>query len=115
MSDVTIWHNPRCTKSRETLALIEERGIAPTVRKYLEDAPTEDEIRAALAALGLTALQAMRTKEPEFKAQGLSNDSDEASLIAAMAATPKLIERPVVFANGKARLGRPPEQVLDIL
>ena len=108
-------HNPRCTKSRETLALIEERGIAPTVRKYLEDAPTEDEIRAALAALGLTALQAMRTKEPEFKAQGLSKDSDEASLIAAMAATPKLIERPVVFANGKARLGRPPEQVLDIL
>lgn len=115
MSDVTIWHNPRCTKSRETLALIEERGIAPNVRKYLEDAPTEDEIRAALAALGLTALQAMRTKEPEFKAQGLSKDSDEASLIAALAATPKLIERPIVFANGKARLGRPPEQVLDIL
>jgi arsenate reductase len=115
MSDVTIWHNPRCTKSRETLALLEARGITPTVRKYLDDAPTEDEIRAALDALGLTAIEAMRTKEPEFKAQGLARNSDAATLVAAMAATPKLIERPVVFANGKARLGRPPEQVLEIL
>ncbi|MEC7762408.1 MAG: arsenate reductase (glutaredoxin) [Pseudomonadota bacterium] len=115
MSDVTIWHNPRCTKSRETLALIEARGITPTVRKYLEDAPTETEIRAVLDALGLTAIQAMRTKEAEFKDQGLTKDTDEDTLIAAMAATPKLIERPIVFANGKARLGRPPESVLDIL
>ncbi|MAM60711.1 arsenate reductase (glutaredoxin) [Maritimibacter sp. UBA3975] len=115
MSDVTIWHNPRCTKSRETLALLEARGIAPSVRKYLEDAPTEEEIRAALAALGLPAIDAMRTKEAEFKAAGLTRDTDEATLIAAMAQTPKLIERPIVFANGTARLGRPPEQVLEIL
>ncbi len=115
MSDVTIWHNPRCSKSRQTLALIEERGVAPVVRKYLEDAPDEAEIRAALAALGLRPIAAMRTKEKEFKDLGLSKDSDDLTLIRAMAATPKLIERPIVFKDGKARLGRPPEAVLDIL
>ena len=115
MSDVTIWHNPRCSKSRQTLALIEERGITPVVRKYLEDAPGEDEIRAALAILGLRPIEAMRTKEKEFKDLGLTKDSDDDTLIRAMAATPKLIERPIVFKDGKARLGRPPEAVLEIL
>ena len=115
MSDVTIWHNPRCSKSRQTLALIEERGVTPRVRKYLEDAPSEAEIRAALAALGLKPIEAMRTKEKEFKEMGLSKDSDDDTLIRAMAEVPKLIERPIVFAGGKARLGRPPEQVLEIL
>lgn len=113
--DVTIWHNPRCTKSRETLALIEARGIAPTVRRYLEDAPSEDEIRAALAALGLRPIEAIRTKEKEFAALGLTKDSPDAALIRAMAEVPKLIERPIVLRGGKARLGRPPEKVLDIL
>lgn len=112
---VTLWHNPRCSKSRQTLALLEENGVTPVVRKYLEDAPTEAEIRAALAALGLKPIAAMRTKEAEFKDQGLTRDSDDDTLIAAMAATPKLIERPIVFKSGKARLGRPPEQVLEIL
>lgn len=115
MTELTIWHNPRCTKSRQTLALLEERGLAPKVRAYLDDAPTEAEIRAALKALNLTPIELIRTKEAEFAALGLSRDSDDASLIRAMATTPKLIERPVVFANGKARIGRPPEQVLDIL
>lgn len=115
MSDVVIWHNPRCTKSRQTLALIEGRGIAPVVRRYLDDAPSEAEIRAALTALGLRPIDAMRTKEPEFKAMGLSKDSADADLIRAMAEVPKLIERPIVFKDGTARLGRPPEQVLDIL
>jgi len=115
MTEVTIWHNPRCSKSRQTLALIEERGIAPSVRRYLDDAPSEAEIRAALEALGLRPIEAMRTKEKEFKALGLSRDSDDETLIRAMAEVPKLIERPIVFADGKARLGRPPEQVLDIL
>lgn len=115
MSDVTIWHNPRCTKSRQTLALIEEQGITPSVRKYLDDAPNEAEIRAALAALGLKPIEAMRTKEKEFKSMGLSKDSDDDTLIRAMAEVPKLIERPIVFKGGKARLGRPPEQVLEIL
>lgn len=115
MSDVTIWHNPRCTKSRETLALIEGRGITPVVRKYLDDAPDEAEIRAALKALGLRPIEAMRVKEKAFAEAGLSKDSDDDTLIRAMATTPKLIERPVVFKGDKARLGRPPEAVLDIL
>lgn len=115
MTDVTIWHNPRCSKSRQTLALLEEKGVAPTVRKYLEDAPSETEIRGALAALGLKAIDMMRTKEAEFKDQDLSRDSSEDLLIAAMARAPKLIERPIVFTDTRARIGRPPEAVLDIL
>lgn len=115
MSEVTIWHNPRCTKSRQTLALLEEKGIAPEVRKYLEDTPSEAEIRAALAKLGLCPIEAMRTREAEFAELGLSKDSDDDSLIRAMAEVPKLIERPIVFAHGKARIGRPPEAVLEIL
>jgi len=115
MDDVTIWHNPRCSKSRQTLALIEAQGITPTVRRYLDDAPSEGEIRAVLADLGLKPIEAMRTREAEFKAMGLSRDSDDDTLIRAMAEVPKLIERPIVRAGGKARLGRPPEAVLDIL
>ncbi len=115
MSDVTIWHNPRCSKSRQTLALVEDQGVTPVVRKYLEDAPDEAEIRAALAALGLRPIEAMRTKEKEFKDLGLTKDSDDDALIRAMAEVPKLIERPIVFNGGKARLGRPPEAVLEIL
>jgi len=115
VSDVTIWHNPRCTKSRQTLALVEERGVTPVVRKYLEDAPSEAEIRAALAVLGLRPIEMMRTKEAEFAELGLGKDSDDDTLIAAMVKVPKLIERPIVFANGKARIGRPPESVLEIL
>ncbi len=115
MSTVTIWHNPRCSKSRQTLALIEDKGIAPEVRRYLDDAPSEAEIRAALKALGLKPIEAMRTKEKVFKEMGLSRDSDDETLIRAMAEVPKLIERPIVFSDGKARLGRPPEAVLEIL
>lgn len=115
MSDVIIWHNPRCSKSRQTLALVEQHGVTPTVRRYLDDAPSEAEIRAALAALGLRPIEAIRTKEAEFKEMGLTKDSADDDLIRAMADVPKLIERPIVFKDGKARLGRPPEQVLDIL
>ena len=115
MSDVIIWHNPRCSKSRQTLALVEEQGVTPVVRRYLEDAPSEAEIRAALAALGLKPIEAMRTKEAEFKTLGLTKEASDETLIAAMAQVPKLIERPIVFKGGKARLGRPPEAVLEIL
>lgn len=110
----TIWHNPRCSKSRQTLALIEDKSPV-TVRKYLEDAPNEAEIRDVLAMLDVSALQMMRKGEAEFKARGLGKDSSEDELIAAMVAVPKLIERPIVIANGQARIGRPPESVLDIL
>ncbi|MEE2945944.1 MAG: arsenate reductase (glutaredoxin) [Pseudomonadota bacterium] len=109
-----IWHNPRCSKSRQTLALVEEKGPV-TVRKYLEDSPTEAEIRKVLDLLSIPAIDLMRKGEAEFKERGLSKESDEDTLIAAMVNIPKLIERPVVIANGKARLGRPPESVLDIL
>lgn len=115
MTDVTIWHNPRCSKSRQTLALVEAQGIVPTVRLYLDDVPSEAEIWAALAALGLRPIEAIRTKEAEFKALGLSKESPDDVLIRAMADVPKLIERPIVFGGGEARLGRPPEQVLEIL
>ncbi|GAA6206958.1 arsenate reductase (glutaredoxin) [Cognatishimia sp. WU-CL00825] len=109
-----IWHNPRCSKSRETLALVEEKGPV-TIRKYLEDAPTEAEIRAVLGMLGIKAIDLIRKGEAAFKDHGLSKDSSEDELIAAMVAVPKLIERPVVIAGGQARLGRPPVSVLDIL
>lgn len=112
---ITIWHNPRCSKSRQTLDLLRDRGLDVTERRYLDDAPSAAEIRAALDSLGIPAIALMRTGEAEFRALGLSKDSDAATLIAAMAATPRLIERPVVFANGKAAIGRPPEAVLDIL
>jgi arsenate reductase len=115
MTEVTIWHNPRCTKSRQTLALIEEKGITPTIRKYLDNAPSEAEIRATLDRLGVAPIEMMRPKEAAFKAAGLTRDSAPDVLIAAMAETPKLIERPIVFADGRARIGRPPEAVLDIL
>ena len=112
---ITIWHNPRCSKSRQTLALLQEHGHAPTIRLYLEDAPSADEIKDTLARLNIPAIKMTRTTEAEFKAQALSKSSPEADLIAAMAKTPKLIERPIVFANDKAAIGRPPEAVLDIL
>lgn len=115
MTKVVIWHNPRCSKSRETLALLKERGHAVEERRYLEDPPTAEELHEVLGLLGLPAIRLIRKKEPEFKALGLHEDIDNETLIAAMAHTPKLIERPVVLANGKAALGRPPQAVLSIL
>lgn len=110
---ITIWHNPRCSKSRQTLALIEDKGDV-SIRKYLEDAPSADDIRAARDLLGIKAIDMMRPKEAAFKEMGLAKTDDDETLIAAMATNPKLIERPIVFANGKAALGRPPESVLDL-
>ena len=108
-----IWHNPRCSKSRQTLALIEAHN--PQIRLYLTDVPSEDELRAAAVMLGVKPIDMMRTGEAEFKAEGLTRDSSEDALFAAMARVPKLIERPIVFANGKAVIGRPPEAVLTLL
>ena len=110
----TIWHNPRCSKSRATLALIEGAGITPKIRLYQDDAPTADEIRAALALLNIPASDLIRTGEALYKELGLKT-ADNDALIKAMAAHPKLIERPVVLNNDQAALGRPPESVLDIL
>ena len=114
MSEPVIWHNPRCTKSRLTLAMLEESGFTPTVRKYLEDAPSADEIHAALDALGISSFQLVRKGEDIFKELALDTATDD-ELVIAMAANPILIERPVVFYKDKAAIGRPPEDVKNIL
>ncbi|SHK58742.1 arsenate reductase [Marinobacter antarcticus] len=113
---IQIFHNPRCSKSRQTLELLTERGIEPEIIRYLETPPTEQELSDILETLGRQPRELMRIGENEYKELGLDNpDLSRAQLIAAMVATPKLIERPIVLANGKAALGRPPENVLTIL
>jgi len=116
MTDVVIYHNPRCSKSRQTLELIEQQGVIPKVIRYLETPPSAEQLTQILTQLGIGARQLMRTNEPEYRELGLYDEQlSEQQLIEAMVANPKLIERPIVLANNKAALGRPPEQVLDIL
>jgi len=113
---ITIFHNPRCSKSRTTLSLLQEQGIEPDVRLYLQDPPDAAELEKILQLLGKSPRELMRKGEAEYREQGLSDEGlDDKALIAAMTATPKLIERPIVLANGKAAVGRPPESVLEIL
>ena len=113
---VTIFHNPRCSKSRQTLQLLRDNGVEPTVVEYLQTPPRAEELKRILGLLGLQPRELMRRKEAAYKDNGLDDASlDDDALIAAMIAHPKLIERPIVLANGKAALGRPPESVLDIL
>lgn len=115
MSDFTIYHNPRCSKSRSTLALLEEHGISPAVELYLESPLSAADIESLLGKLGMSATQLVRSGEDAYKASGLSKDSSDAEIIAAMVAHPKLIERPIVVKGKKAVLGRPPENVLELL
>ncbi|GAB3527812.1 arsenate reductase (glutaredoxin) [Photobacterium alginatilyticum] len=114
---VTIYHNPRCSKSRQTLALLEENGITPDVVKYLEQTPSVDQLKVLLSQLGYSsARDMMRTKEAIYKELALGEESvTEQQLFEAMAENPKLIERPIVVKGDKAAMGRPPEQVLSIL
>jgi arsenate reductase len=113
---ITIYHNPRCSKSRETLKLLQERGIEPEIREYLKDVPSADELKSVLAALGISARDLLRSKETEYKEAGLDDQSlSEDAIINAMTEYPKLIERPIVINGNKARIGRPPESVLEIL
>ena len=113
---IRIFHNPRCSKSRATLALLQERGIEPEITLYLESPPDADELRSILQKLGLTARELMRKGEAEYREQGLADESlTEDKLIAAMVASPRLIERPIVLANGQAAIGRPLESVIEIL
>lgn len=111
---LTIWHNPRCSKSRQVLALIEDSGADVTIRKYLEDAPSVSEIEAARDALGLPLSGFVRRGEKLFRELGLK-EANEAELLDAMATHPILIERPIVFQDNKAVLGRPPESVQAFL
>ena len=113
---IRIFHNPRCSKSRATLALLQERGIEPEITLYLESPPDAGELRSILQKLGLTARELMRKGEAEYREQGLADESlTEDELIAAMVANPRLIERPIVLANGRAAIGRPLESVIEIL
>ena len=109
----TIWHNPRCSKSRQTLALLEDNGHMPKLRMYLKEPPSIDEITTVLRQLSISAADLVRKGESVFKDLGLK-DADEDRLIAAMAAHPTLIERPIVVHNDHAKIGRPPESVLDL-
>jgi arsenate reductase len=111
----TIWHNPRCSKSRQTLALLGEHGVTPTVRLYLEDAPSASEVSDVVTKLGITPWDLLRRGEKVFKELGLSQQEDNEAIIEAMAQHPILIERPIVIHAGAAALGRPPENVLGLI
>lgn len=113
---VTIYHNPRCSKSRATLKILEEKGIEPTIIEYLKTPPDASLLDSFLGKLGMEPRQLMRKGEAPYKELGLANKAkDRAALIDAMVANPILIERPIVVNGEKVALGRPPENVLGIL
>ena len=116
MADYTIYHNPRCSKSRQTLALLEQHGIEPRVIRYLDTPPDAAILRALVNKLGLArAHDLLRTGESEYAEAGLSADAGDAAVIQALVAHPKLLERPVVVKGDQAVLGRPPENVLTLI
>ncbi len=110
---VTIYHNPKCSKSRATLQLLEQNGIEAKVVEYLSDTPSAAELKDILGKLGLGPRDILRKKEA--KEEGIADELDGDALIKEMVARPRTIERPIVVNNNKARLGRPPEQVLEII
>lgn len=110
MTQITIYHNPRCSKSRQTLALLEDKGVTPNVIEYLKTPPSVEEIAGLLKKLQITPLALMRKKEALFKSLSLKDQSDDV-LIEAMSEHPALIERPIVVKGAKAVLGRPPENI----
>jgi len=113
---VNIYHNPRCSKSRQTLELIQSKNINPAIIEYLKTPPSKDELRHILTLLGLSARELLRTKEDEYQELGLDDPHlDEDRIIDIMIAHPKLIERPIVVTENAAAIGRPPEKVLEIL
>jgi len=111
-----IYHNPRCTKSRLSLELLRNKGIEPDIIEYLTTPPSASELKSILTLLGISARDIIRDKEPEYKERGLSDTTlSEDQIIQILVDTPKLIERPIVVHNGKAAIGRPPENILEIL
>lgn len=113
---MTLFHNPRCSKSRQTLELLHAKGAEPEIIEYLKTPPTEEELDHILNMLGLEPRQLMRTKETEYTENKLDDESlTRQQLIQAMVKYPKLIERPILVNNNKAAIGRPPEDVLEIL
>jgi len=115
MQNVKIWHNPRCSKSRAAAALLEEKGVEAEVVKYLDNPPTNEELKILLSQLGMSARELMRTKEDIYNELDLENEIDEEKLIEAMVENPKLIERPIVIKDGKAVIGRPIENIVELL
>ncbi len=113
---VTIYHNPRCSKSRQTLKLLEDRGIRPVIVEYLKSPPEAAVLAKILAQLGMAPRDLLRKQEPPYETLGLGQPSlSDAAIIEAMVENPILIERPIVVADGKAAIGRPPEAVLALL
>jgi arsenate reductase len=115
MSQIQIWHNPRCSKSRNALALLEEKGIEAEVIKYLDTPLTKKELKTLLKMLDMTPRELMRTKEEIYRELNLKEEQDDEKLIEAMVAHPRLIERPIVIKDGKAAIGRPIENVEALL
>ncbi|QXH48151.1 arsenate reductase (glutaredoxin) [Pseudomonas xanthosomatis] len=116
MTELTLYHNPRCSKSRGALELLEARGLTPNVVRYLETPPNAATLEQLLGKLGIGARQLLRSGEDEYKALNLADPAlTDAQLIEAMVQHPKLIERPILVAGDKAVVGRPPEKVLEIL
>lgn len=111
----TLYHNPRCSKSRQAKQLLEEKGIAFETREYLKTPLTQPELKQLLAQLGITAHELLRTKEAEYKEHQLSKDSSEQAILDAVATSPKLMERPILVHGNAARIGRPTEALLEIL
>ena len=114
MSSYEIWHNPRCSKSRQALALLEEKGVEVEVIKYMDTLKSVEEIKEVLQKLNISARELMRTTEDDYKSLNLKNENDEEKLIEAMSTHPKLIQRAIVIKGDKAVLGRPPEKVLEL-
>lgn len=116
MKPTLIYHNPRCSKSRQTLELLKQQGVEPQIVEYLKETPNAEELEAILKMLEMEPRELMRRKETEYKELGLDNpDLDRKTLIQAMVEHPKLIERPIVINQDRAAIGRPPESVLEIL
>jgi arsenate reductase (glutaredoxin) len=115
MKNITIWHNPRCSKSRQALALLEAAGVNPEVVKYLENPPAKTELEAALKKLQISPAELVRRGEAVFKTLMLSEKSSDQEWISAMVNNPILIERPVIMNDDRAVIGRPPENVRELL
>ena len=116
MPQITLYHNPRCSKSREALALLEQHGIVPAVQLYMDNPPTSAEFKHLLSMLGLSARELLRTSEPAYRELNLADPAlSEAQLIQAMCNDPHLIQRPIAVRGKRAVVGRPPEAILELL